>query len=79
MRATPSRLIAVCLGLSLLVLLALLVGLWLGTVSIGPGQFWEWLTGRLQGSSAIILGQLRLPRLLLAALVGACLGLCGAV
>ena len=79
MRATPSRLLAVCLGLSLLLLLALLAGLWLGTVSIGPGQFWQWLSGRLEGPSAIILGQLRLPRLLLAALVGACLGLSGAV
>lgn len=79
MRATPRRVLAVCLGLGLLLLLALLIGLWLGTVSIGPGQFWAWLTGRLEGASAIILGQLRLPRLLLAALVGACLGLCGAV
>ncbi|BEQ15636.1 FecCD family ABC transporter permease [Desulfoferula mesophila] len=79
MRATPSRLLAVCLGLGLLLVLSLLVGLWLGTVSIGPRQFWQWLSGELQGPSAIILGQLRLPRLLLAALVGACLGLCGAV
>jgi iron complex transport system permease protein len=79
MRATPPRVAAVCLGLAALMLLSLLIGLWLGTVSITPAQFLAWLGGRLEGAPAIILGQLRLPRLLLAALVGACLGLSGAV
>ena len=68
-----------CLGLCALIVVALFIGLWLGTVSITPGQFLSWLSGDLQGAPAIILGQLRLPRLLLAALVGACLGLSGAV
>ncbi|MEW5913682.1 MAG: iron ABC transporter permease [Thermodesulfobacteriota bacterium] len=79
MRATVRSVGLVCLGLAILVLLALLLGLWLGTVSITPGQFWDWLGGRLSGAPAVILSDLRLPRLLLAALVGACLSLCGAV
>ncbi len=79
MRATPSRVAAVCLGLTALMILSLLLGLWVGTVSITPDQFFAWLSGKLEGAPAIILGQLRLPRLLLAALVGACLGISGVV
>ncbi|MCF8032919.1 MAG: iron ABC transporter permease [Desulfarculaceae bacterium] len=79
MRATPKNLLWVCLGLFGLLVVALLIGLGLGTVSLTPGQFMEWLGGELEGAPAIILGQLRLPRLLLAGLVGACLGLSGAV
>ncbi|MCB2227364.1 MAG: iron ABC transporter permease [Desulfarculaceae bacterium] len=79
MRATPKNLLWVCLGLCALMVAALFIGLWLGTVSITPGQFLAWLGGKLEGAPAIILGQLRLPRLLLAGLVGACLGLAGAV
>ena len=79
MRATPSNLLWVCLGLAVLLVAALLLGLWLGTVSVTPGQFLAWLGGEMEGAPAIILGELRLPRLLLAALVGACLSLSGAV
>ncbi len=79
MKATRTSLGLVCLGLAALLLLSLLLGLWLGTVSVSPGQFWDWLWGRLSGAPAIILSDLRLPRLLLAALVGASLSVSGVV
>ena len=80
MRATPTRLIMLTCGLTLLLGLILLLGLGLGTASIAPGQIWDWMWGgKIAGSQAIILGSLRLPRLILAALVGASLALCGAV
>jgi cobalamin transport system permease protein len=78
-KATRSNVGLVCLALAVLLMLALLLGLWIGTVAISPGQFWDWLWGRLQGAPAIILSDLRLPRLLLAALVGASLSVCGVV
>lgn len=80
MRATPTSLAWVCLSLCLLLIIALLVGLGLGTVHLSAGQIWDWLWGRpLGGSAEVILSKLRLPRLLLAGLVGASLSLCGAV
>lgn len=79
MKATRSNVGLVCLVLAVLLMLALLLGLWIGTVAISPGQFWDWLWGRLHGAPAIILSDLRLPRLLLAALVGASLSVCGVV
>lgn len=79
MRATLKNLIITCLVLLALLLACILAGLWLGTVSISPGQLWAWLNGELEGTGAIILGDLRLPRLLMAALVGASLSLSGCV
>lgn len=80
MRATPVRLAWLSLALSALLALALLIGLGCGTVSLSPGQIWDWVWGRPLGNSAdVILSNLRLPRLLLAGCVGAALSLCGAV
>ncbi len=80
MRATPARVGFLCLGLGLLLFLVLVFGLGMGTVSITPGQVWSWLNGDLTDKTAqVILGQFRLPRLLVAALVGASLSICGAV
>ena len=80
MRATPARVGLICLGLSLLLALVLLVCLGTGTAAISWGQVWAWLSGRsVEGSASIILAQLRLPRLLMAALVGASLSICGVV
>jgi iron complex transport system permease protein len=69
-----------CLGLAGLLALCLAGGLMVGTAQVPPGRVWAWLTGGEAGPAAeVILGQLRLPRLLLAAMVGAALSLCGAV
>lgn len=80
MRATPARVGAVCLGLAALLALALGLALWLGTVGLTWGQLWAWLWGgEVSRPTAMILSELRLPRALLAALVGAALSLAGAV
>jgi len=62
--------------------LTLLAALAMGSVSLSPGESMRGL-GQLAGSgtadrAAIIIGQIRLPRALLAALVGAMLGISGA-
>jgi iron complex transport system permease protein len=66
------------LQLSLLLLLALglLAGLMTGANGFAPLQFWQELQGEQAG---LILGQIRAPRTLGAAAVGALLGLGGAV
>ncbi len=80
MRATPARVGLTCLALLGLLVGSLLLGLKLGTVSVGPSEVWAWLSGgKLPRATQVILGELRLPRLLLAALVGAGLSLSGAV
>ena len=80
MRATPASVGIVCLGLGLVLAVVLAVCLALGTASISPGQVWDWLWGDLSDRSIqIILGRLRLPRLIVAALVGASLSMCGVV
>lgn len=80
MRATPSKVGITCLALLGFLVLCLLLGLKLGTASVGPAQVWAWLTGgKLPHAIQVILGDLRMPRLLLAALVGAGLSMSGAV
>jgi iron complex transport system permease protein len=80
MRATPSKVGLTCLALLGFLMLSLLLGLKLGTASVGPSQVWAWLTGgELPYATQVILGDLRMPRLLLAALVGAGLSMSGAV
>jgi iron complex transport system permease protein len=80
MRATPSKVGFTCLALFGLLVVSLLLGLKLGTASVGPSQVWAWLTGgKLPYATEVILGDLRMPRLLLAALVGAGLSMSGAV
>lgn len=80
MRATPSKVGLTCLALLGFLVLSLLLGLKLGTASVGPAQVWTWLSGGdLPYATQVILGDLRMPRLLLAALVGAGLSMSGAV
>lgn len=80
MRATPSKVGLTCLALLGFLVLSLLLGLKLGTASVGPAQVWTWLSGgELPYATQVILGDLRMPRLLLAALVGAGLSMSGAV
>jgi iron complex transport system permease protein len=70
----------VVIGLTLLLGVILLLGLGLGTANIDPGRVWCWMMGKeIDSSQAMILGSLRLPRLMVAALVGASLALCGTV
>ncbi|ADK85800.1 transport system permease protein [Desulfarculus baarsii DSM 2075] len=80
MRATPVNLAWLCLVLCLLLAATFVLGLTVGTASVPLGQVWDWAMGRADtGSAAVIVGQLRLPRLLVAALAGAALSLSGAV
>ncbi|MBB5204848.1 iron complex transport system permease protein [Inhella inkyongensis] len=64
------------LGLAALTLLGLLAGLMTGQLGFSPRDFWQ----QLQGDQALlILGQIRAPRTLGAALTGGLLGLAGAL
>lgn len=73
------RVIAVLIGLQLP---ALLVGVTFGVVAFSPAELasalGETLRGEPASQAAVIVGQIRLPRTLLAACCGAILALCGA-
>lgn len=69
--------------LALLLPLCLFLGLCLGPVAIAPGDVLVALAGLFSAGDAVGQGELivtsiRLPRVLLSALVGACLAVCGA-
>jgi len=66
-------------GLLALTLLLTLASLFAGRANIGPAQVWHGLLHQQQAVTDIIIWELRLPRTLLALLVGASLGLSGAV
>jgi iron complex transport system permease protein len=70
------------LGLCLLLPLSMLAAISLGTVNIGLGAslraLLDTLSGNGSGQAAVIIGEIRLPRVLLAALVGAILASSGA-
>jgi len=70
---TRLALLAVGLGLTLLVATAV------GSTGIPPGEVWSALTGEGDATTRSIVLQLRLPRAVLAALVGGSLALSGAV
>ncbi|SDN14189.1 iron complex transport system permease protein [Streptomyces wuyuanensis] len=80
-RTVPAGLLAVVLGAALLAALTAAVS-W-GSTSIPPGEVWGVVGRRLAGEAPrpgtddLIVWQLRVPRALLAALVGAGLGLVG--
>ena len=77
-------------GAGLALVLAMLAGVWVGALPLPPGAvvvtlldrllspFGVTVPGALEGSSAAVLLQLRLPRVLLASLVGAGLAISGA-
>lgn len=65
------------LGLALLLVLA--VAVQLGAVPVAAGDWWSWAGDAPLSGGAYVLWQLRLPRALLAACVGAALGLAGAL
>jgi iron complex transport system permease protein len=62
----------------LILLIALLLSLAIGSVFLSPGELWETLVGRGSDTSASILWRIRLPRTILIALTGAALGGSGA-
>ena len=67
------------LALSLLVLLLMVASLLAGRANLGVTAAWHALLARDAGLTDIIIWQIRVPRTLLAALVGASLGLSGAL
>jgi iron complex transport system permease protein len=62
-------------GLVAALLVASVLGLAIGTIRLSPAQVWDGLRGI--GESAFVVRGLRLPRVILAALVGAGLGISG--
>lgn len=66
--------IIACLGLGA----AALLGVALGPVSLSPGAIWAALAGHGDATTVTIVQAIRLPRVALAALVGAALGMSGA-
>lgn len=63
--------------LAALLLIAATLALMTGADGLSPALLVDWLTGR-DPAAAIIVADIRLPRVLAAATVGAALGLCGA-
>lgn len=59
-------------------LVSLALALCLGAVAFAPAELWAWLVGGGEVQTRLIVGELRLPRALLAAEVGALLAVCGA-
>ena len=70
--------IALYAGLSALVAALFVASILIGPSSLSPGAVWYALTAPDQSPSAIIVHEIRLPRTILAALVGATLGIAGA-
>jgi iron complex transport system permease protein len=64
-------------GLLALVGLSLVLGLGAGTVPLGPGEVWRGLWSP-DAPASVIVRELRVPRVLLAFLVGGSLAVCGA-
>jgi iron complex transport system permease protein len=63
----------------LLLLVVMLAGIMFGSVRVPPGDVWAVLTGDRTGTGRFIVWNLRLPRVLLAALVGMNLAVAGAI
>lgn len=78
-RLTPLRLGATLAALALLLVLALALGLAVGPSGLALHEVWEALAGGGSGAAADIVRAVRLPRVLLAASVGAALAAAGVV
>ena len=76
---TRGRMAAVLTGLGVLLALAFALGLMIGPSALSPAAVWNALTGDAQGAAADIVLRVRLPRVVLAALVGASLAVAGAL
>jgi iron complex transport system permease protein len=80
-QAVPRRATALAAGpaLVLALLLALAIAAQLGAVPVAASDWWAWAGDAPATGGAYVLWELRLPRALLAACVGAALGLAGAL
>jgi iron complex transport system permease protein len=74
---TLRRMAAVLLGLGALLVFAAALGLLVGPSALSAAEVWEALTGGTGGAAADIVLRVRLPRVVLAALVGASLAVAG--
>jgi iron complex transport system permease protein len=80
MIATKRKLALVTFGLFVIFIAVLVVSIILGTAQISFSDFYRILTGKTSdGATYSILIQIRLPRILMAALVGSALSICGVV
>jgi iron complex transport system permease protein len=79
MTATPVSLAARLLALAVVLVLALMLGVAVGAVPVGPRAFLNALTGRGDPLIRAIVLELRLPRAAMAALIGAGLAVAGTV
>ena len=78
--ANPSvRRTAALLALVVILLLAFAAGLALGSRWLGPGALWHALTATDGSDADVIVRSLRFPRTVVAVLIGACLGIAGAL
>lgn len=77
----PGRRLRICLALTVLLVAVAWLGLSLGSTGGGLREVWQVLSGQVPADSvmATILWQIRLPRVVLAAVVGATLALGGLV
>lgn len=75
----PGKTLLIFAGLSLLLVAAFVVSLGLGSKWISPGELFGLLLGRGTAENALTVGVLRLPRLLVAMLVGAALAVSGCI
>ncbi|WP_285116099.1 iron ABC transporter permease [Leifsonia sp. fls2-241-R2A-40a] len=78
-RQGRTRTIRVSVLLALVVLLVAAVSLTLGAAAVAPADVLAALIGRADRLTSFVILDLRLPRLVAGALVGACLGLSGAL
>jgi iron complex transport system permease protein len=74
---TRRRMATVLAGLGALLALAAAIGLAVGPSALSPAEVWSALTGEAEGATADIVLRVRLPRVVLAALVGASLAVAG--
>ena len=74
-----ARLLIATIGLCSALLLTILISLASGAVSMTPEQLWQAFTHRGETLNQTIVWELRLPRILAAILVGASLGMAGAM
>lgn len=75
----PARVLWVNLLLLLLALLLGVFALCYGTLRISPGEVWQALLGRGPGGFITVVNQWRAPRVVLALVLGAALGVSGAI
>lgn len=73
-----NRALAVGIGLAVLVAIAFLASLSIGPAAVGLGALFGQLTGGEADTAVLIMREIRLPRALLALLIGAGLGVAGA-